>query len=209
MSDKRSTATSVRDLVEELDEILVRRLEEIDAGQKRLRRLGVVLALLVMALSGISGTILLGLNRAGYFGAGATEIKAERFTLIDRTGTVRGSWALAEDGSTRLALHDKEGRTRLRLTVLDAGSPGFSLMDEAGGPRIVLGLLPDETSTLVFADKGGTARAVLGVSIDESATLVFADSDGTTRAGLGVGADGAASLTLPEEEPVPVASESD
>lgn len=187
------------DLIKELDVVLVGRLEQIEAGQRRIRSLAAVLGVMVLAVVGATGFLFWGLARAGYLGAGAPSVTAQRFVLTDGAGAERAVLSTLDDGSVRLALNGTDGVARVKLTVLENGAPGLTLADASGRPRVVLGLLPDETSTLVFADRDGQTRAVLGLSMDEAANLVFADRSGITRIGFGVAGTGGATVTLPEE----------
>jgi hypothetical protein len=201
MAEQETAGKPMAELVKDLEEIVIGRLEEIEAGHRRLKQLGGIAALLLVALILALGATLYTSYRAGYLGGAAASVRAREFVLTDGAGAVRGTWALLEDGSTRFFMQDRDGVPRLKLTVLDGGAPGLSFTDESGRSRVVLGLLPDETSTLVFADRTGEARAVLGLSAEEAASLVFVDRAGSVRAGLGVAADGSASLTIPDEPP--------
>ena len=165
MSESKVTGKPVTELVGELDAVLAQRLHEIDASQSRLRRLGLLLLVLVVIFAGASGATLYGLARSGYLGTGATEVRAQRFILMDRAGAVRE--LVARGG--RL---DPAGPARPR----GAGSPaprrpgrrraGVLAAGRAGVPRIVLGL--SLTRRAPSSSRTGPARlAVLGVSSDE------------------------------------------
>jgi hypothetical protein len=194
-----ATARPLPELLKELEEGTLRRLDEIEASHRRLRWLlgrAPFLALIVVAAAGAA---LYTAMSAGTFGQGAKSIHAREFVLTDSEGNARGLWTMTEDGAARLVLQDRNGIPRLKLAVLEGGAPGVALTDDLGRSRIVLGLLPDETGNLVFVDQRGEARAVLGFSASNAARLIFADPTGVVRAGLGVAADGRANLTLDDE----------
>lgn len=196
MATNEVTPRSLAEVLKEMEEILVHRLDEVEDANRRMKRLIGSVGFMVVLLVVAAGTILYSFIRAGILGDSTPSVRAREFVLTDNDGTVRGLWSLTDDGAARLVLQDRNGVPRVKLAVLEGGAPGLSLTDVAGHSRIVLGLLPDETGNLVFADQRGEARSVLGLSATNAARLIFADMTGVVRAGLGVAADGTASLTL-------------
>lgn len=179
----------------QMGEALVARMVRLERKTRTLARLSTILGFGVLASLALA---LASLSSAGFF-SGDRTLTAQRVLLRDATGFVRGTWQIAEDGSTQLQLQDRNGIARVKLSVLDTGDPGVALSDPKGRTRIVLGLLPGEGGTLAFADESGNTRAVLGMGADDATTLVFVDAFGTTRAGLGVSGDGDPSFTLYED----------
>ena len=178
-----AVGTTPEELVRRLEDQLVERVERAEHANRRLLWFNRALAgTVALALVGTG----LALRRQGHF----QEVTARQFVLRGSDGTVRGSWKVLDDGTTRLMLHDSSGVARLKLTVLSgSGAPGVTLADGGGEPRVVLGMLPEQTMSLVFADRAGTTRAVFGLSPDGDPTLVLADRQGTAQVGLGL--DGA------------------
>ena len=190
---------SYKDLMREVEAVLIRRVEEVERENASLKRRSIVLgaaAGLVLIVSLVSLAVAFSGGAAGRAGV----IEAQRFVLRAEDGSVRGAMELTDNGAARLVFRDRDGRERMKITMLADGSPGVTLADRDGRPRAVLGVLPDQTSTLVFADASGKTRAVLGLGSDGSSTMVFADRQGATRVGLGVNEAGAAGLTLYEQE---------
>lgn len=196
LSGPMSGEKTTEELAREFEDVVVRRLEEVEESNRRLRTInGVMLGGLVLLAAAFAWFYT---QVAGGAPAWASErVSAQEFVLTAADGSRRGVWRAGNDGTTRFVLSDGSGAARLRLSVLeDAGAPGISLLDGDGSPRIVLGHLPDQTSTLVFADSDGTTRTVIGISANRTANVVFADREGVTRAGLGVDAWGEPGLSL-------------
>ncbi|CAN5119386.1 hypothetical protein BH20GEM2_BH20GEM2_20410 [soil metagenome] len=196
-------AASARDLFREVEAVLMRRVEHVERENRRLKRLGLVMAAgLAVALLVSLGLLMVGLSN-GFPGSGAAVINARSFILRDDAGLARATLELTDEGQVRMGMRDRDGRERVRLGLLQDGSPGLTLSDREGRPRVVLGVLPDQTTNLVFADEAGRSRAVLGLTQDQAATLVFADRGGETRVGVGVDSQGQGGVTLYEQEAGP------
>jgi hypothetical protein len=176
---------------------IVHRLEALERDNRRLRRYGVTMLLVLAVFLGVGASLLYFSGAYGLPGS-PQMVAARQFLLRDARGTIRGTWGTGEDGSVRLALSDDQGRQRIRLSLLEDGSAGLTFADTADRKLAVLGLLPDQTTTLALTDPAGVPRMVLGVAANGSSNLVFADHSGTTRAGLGVDARGLGTFTLAE-----------
>ena len=176
---------------------IVRRLENLERDNRRLRRYGITMLIVLAAFLGVGASLLYFSGAYGLPGS-PQMVAARQFLLRDARGTIRGTWGVAKDGSVRLALSDDRGRQRIRLSLLEDGSAGLTFADTADRKLAVLGLLPDHTTTLALTDPAGVPRMVLGVAANGSSNLVFADHSGTTRAGLGVDTRGLGTFTLAE-----------
>lgn len=195
-----SSQPTTHDLMREVEAVLVRRVEEVERENDRLKRRGVALMIGTGVALGLSALALAaGLARDSNDHV-AGVLQAQKFVLRDSDGMIRGLLENTDNGGARFVLQDRDGRERMKLTLLSDGSPGLTFADREGESRAVLGLLPDETANLVFADQAGRTRAVLGLSADESPTLVFADRNGITRLGMSVGPGGEPDFTLFERE---------
>ncbi len=193
------------------DLAIVRRMEDLERDNRRLRRLGTYMLVGIGTLLGLTTAVIVVAARHGMPGLVAEVTEARSFQLRDADGQVRATLGLNKKGAAQLALQDVTGRERLRLSVLADGSSGMAFVDSAGASRIVMGLLPDQTSTIVLADHAGKTRTVLGLSPNGASTIVFADAGGITRAGLGVDPRGLGTFTLfdrnstqAQESPEPV-----
>jgi hypothetical protein len=194
---EQNSAVRLDDVLREMEAVLLRRVDQVERENARLRRLATIFG------AGLAVALLLPI--ALVFGRGggdevADVLQARSFVLRDENGVARGALEMARDGGVVLTLRDSDARDRARLSLLADGSPGLTFADREGRTRAVLGVLPDQTSTLVFADQSGRSRAVLGVTQDQSSTLVFADRFGETRVGVGVDGDGTPNVTLFEHE---------
>jgi hypothetical protein len=176
---------------------ILNRLEQVERDNRRLRRNGVTMMVVLAMALGLGAALVYYSGLAGLPGAPQT-LSATQFMLRDGKGVIRGAWGMTEDGSVRLVLSDAGGRQRVRLSLLEDGSAGLSFADTADRKLAVLGLLADHTTNLALTDPAGIPRAVLGVSPNGSSNLVFADQSGSTRAGLGVDSRGLGTFTLAE-----------
>ena len=176
---------------------IVHRLDALERDNRRLRRYGVTMLVVLATFLGVGASLLYFSGAYGLPGS-PQMVAARQFLLRDARGMIRGTWGTAEDGSVRLALSDDRGRQRIRLSLLEDGSAGLTFADTADRKLAVLGLLPDHTTTLALTDPAGVPRMVLGVAANGSSNLVFADHSGTTRAGLGVDSRGLGTFTLAE-----------
>jgi len=174
---------------------IVHRLDYLERDNRRLRRYGITMLIVLAAFLGVGASLLYFSGAYGLPGS-PQMVAARQFQLRDASGTIRGTWGTAEDGSVRLVLRDDRGRQRIRLSLLEDGSAGLTFADTADRKLAVLGLLPDHTTTLALTDPAGVPRMVLGVAANGSSNLVFADHSGTTRAGLGVDSRGVGTFTL-------------
>lgn len=130
--------------------------------------------------------------------AGAVHVvRAEKFVLVDRSGTQRGVMQVA-DGTSSLALNDGDGHNRAELRVTKEGGSSATFYDRAGNRRVAVGQGPSGRAGLaIFASGGG--RQIAAVSAAENGETGFTLYDPTTgraRAGLGVAADGEPALVL-------------
>lgn len=179
-----------------LEVALLRRLDEVERDNRRLRRLGMYMLVTLGALLGLAAAIVVVAARHGMPGFVPELTETRRFVVRDDEGRVRATLGTNREGAAQLLLQDGNGRERLRISVLADGGAGVAFVDSTGQSRMVLGLLPDQSASVVLADGGGKTRTVLGLSPNGASTILFADKGGTTRAGLGVDARGTGTFTL-------------
>ena len=125
---------------ETMMETLVRRLENVERENRRLKRLGA----LVLAL--VASVMLMGhvfTDRV---------VEAERFVLVDSGGETRAVLAVAKGGSG-LYLYDANETIRAGLVGGVADETGLRLYDTQGNGRAMLTLKTDDSPALAFADK--------------------------------------------------------
>lgn len=138
-----------------------RRMEELEGRLKRLERaarLWKAIGAGALALAAVA--FLLSAPRSQASEA-TGELKAHRFTVIDKEGHDRGALYISEYGSLRLDLQDAHKVLRASLSVATSGTPSLDLYDTKGRERAGLEVLANGSSSLKLYDSGGL-RAVLG-----------------------------------------------
>ena len=68
--------------------------------------------------------------------AGDAEITAERFTLRDNQGRVRGRWKISADDKCEFDLYDVKGAVRTSISVRSDGTPSVQACDDEGKKRL-------------------------------------------------------------------------
>jgi hypothetical protein len=196
MPEARNPDAAVRPPDGSLESAVLRRLEDFERENQRLRRLGIYVLGVVGALLGLAAAFVVVAARHGMPGFVPQVTESRRFVVRDAEGRIRAAMGTNADGTSQLLLQDEGGKERLRMSVLADGGAGVAFVDSAGRSRMVLGLLPDQSASVVLADGGGKTRTVLTLSPNGASTILFADKGGTTRAGLGVDGRGIGTFTL-------------
>lgn len=132
-------------------EALTQRLERLKREVRWCRALGSA------ALTTVGLLVLLGATGA----KGAEEVRARRFLLTDKDGTIRAALGMV-DGSPRLEIYNQAGKRRIWLGVDANGLPGLLFKDKDERTRASLDVQPDGSPALSLADKDGKLQAVLG-----------------------------------------------
>jgi hypothetical protein len=195
---REAQADLFRRQMQELEQGLSIRIQELARENRRLRRLWMATVVTGALLLGLATALVIVSARHGLPGTVADVVEARQFLLRDPSGAVRGSWTTGDKGSMRLQLQSPGSKAGLSLAVLEGGASGITVRDSLGRSRAVLGLLPDQTVSLLLADENGTTRTVLSLVRGGSSTLVFADRSGSAKVGMGVDSRGQSTLTLPE-----------
>ena len=146
--------------------ILEQRVTHLEAERQRLKRWAggaVVLLALVVCLGQAAPRQ-------------PSELKAERFVLVDAEGRERGLLAV-EDGEPTLALHDAKSNDALWLTVSKVtGKPAFYLLDRDLGTNVELAMTMNGP-VLHFNDKSGN-RVRLATNELNAPLAAIADAEG-------------------------------
>jgi hypothetical protein len=150
-------------------ELLAERLDRLEREHHWWRRVGLSLLLATVAIATLGQTPAPVVPKV---------IQAERFLLVDASGTVRGELGMTDAGVPRLivrqpgatgdasfaelhpgglALHDGKG-----LPYLWMGPSGFSLYSGTTQARITMRIGDDNGPLLSFTDESGVTRAALG-----------------------------------------------
>lgn len=88
-------------------------------------------------------------------------LRAQRFELVDETGTVRASLGCA-GGVTELRMIGHDDNTNTTIRIRKDGSAALSFHDAKQQSRIVLGIGAGGVGGLAFADGDGKSRMALG-----------------------------------------------
>jgi hypothetical protein len=142
----------------------------------------------------------------------ATALRAERFEVVDASGTVRA--VLAADVERRavlgpgtgaggpmagLVLSDQEGRPRLATSVDDQGRGWVVALDSTSRPGVVLSQDDDGVSGLTLRDASGRGGVTIGTFRDSPPAALFRDADGTLRVAIGALPNSAAVVEVRDE----------
>jgi hypothetical protein len=145
---------------------LTRRLQRLEREHRCWKLLGSA-ALALLALVLLTGAMPLGTP---------DDVRARRFTLADKDGTVRAALGMV-DGSPRLELYEKGGMRRVWVGVDRSGMPAVLLGDDSGRTRASLHVQLEGSPALTLADKEGKLRAVLVLEADGAPGLRLNDRD--------------------------------
>jgi hypothetical protein len=148
---------------------LVQRVDHLEHENQWWKRLAsITLALLCII-------VLLG-AAASKKAKSPTELRGQRFVLVDKAEQGRAELTMMPDNQPGLMLTDEAGKPRLLLTLSKFGEPMLSFADASGTRRMVLSL--DLYGTMLrFADDAGNSRAVLMVPSEGEPELAFLGKD--------------------------------
>jgi hypothetical protein len=180
-------------------ELLKRRIDCLERGNRRLRRCG------LFAFLGVGLLFVMGQTSPGVV---PEVIEAKRFVVKDASGRNLAALGTDRDGAPllvltnldgglgatlevtaarrpALTLYDRAGNSRALMSVDSEGSPSLSLNDKTGTPRVGLAVATQGSGGLVLYGDKNTARASLGLGTSWSPYLVFMDDGGAIRTALG------------------------
>lgn len=112
-------------------------------------------------VGGLCASLLQSPARAQEEPAIAGTLRAQRFELVDDTGTVRASLGSA-GGVTELRMIGHDDNTNATIRIRKDGSAALSFHDAKQQSRIVLGIGAGGVGGLAFADGDGKSRMALG-----------------------------------------------
>lgn len=114
-------------------------------------------------------------------------IQAQRFELVDTTGTVRAVIRMTPEGTgPEVALLDEAGKRRATMTQNSEGEYGFGIFDDSGTLRFGVGTTKRGFAGLNVRDGSGVIRANLYADDDgEDSGFRAWDAAGQVRAKLG------------------------
>ena len=122
---------------------------------------------------------------------GARELRASRFTLVDRHGNARAALCVGDDGSPAIHLFDPGEQPRMTLALEASGAANVKLLDTDGDVRVWLSVSPNGAPSLYlrgtsrYAD-GGTGHAELAIDEHGCPALSLCDTGGQPRLLLGL-----------------------
>jgi hypothetical protein len=119
------------------------------------------------------------------------ELRASRFTLVDRHGNSRAALSVGDDGSPAIQLFDPGEQPRMTLSLEASGAANVKLLDTDGDVRVWLSISPNGAPSLYlkgtsrYAD-GGTGHAELAIDEHGCPALSLCDTGGQPRLLLGL-----------------------
>ena len=122
---------------------------------------------------------------------GVRELRASRFTLVDRHGNARATLSVGDDGSPSVHLFDPGEQPRMSLSLEASGAANVKLLDTEGDVRVWLSVSPNGAPSLYlrgtsrYAD-GGTGHAELSIDEHGCPALSLCDTGGQPRLLLGL-----------------------
>ena len=73
---------------------------------------------------------------------GVRELRASRFTLVDRHGNPRAALSVGDDGSPAIHLFDPGEQPRMTLSLEASGAANLKLLDTDGDVRVWVSVSP-------------------------------------------------------------------
>jgi len=122
---------------------------------------------------------------------GVRELRASRFTLVDRHGNARAALSVGDDGSPSVHLFDPGEQPRMSLSLEASGAANVKILDTEGDVRVWLSVSPNGAPSLYlrgtsrYAD-GGTGHAELSIDEHGCPALSLCDTGGQPRLLLGL-----------------------
>jgi hypothetical protein len=127
-----------------------------------------------------------------------SEVRAERFALVDATGRGRAALEIVEEGDAAFRIFDERGKPRI-VVRMQYDQPQILLLDEAGVQRVNLGLGWDEPGPgLTLSDSSGRGQIEL-CSLD-GYPMFWLSRDGHGGAMLDIPHDGTPEFTINTED---------
>lgn len=116
----------------------------------------------------------------------AAALQAQRFELVDASGTPRALLTTLEGGRPSLSLLDQTGEARAWIYLSSEGAPRlvltdrplFVLADQKDELRSVLRLEADGTPSFALGDAAGTFRTLIRLAPDGTPAVLLQDKDG-------------------------------
>jgi hypothetical protein len=170
-------------------EDLSARLEKVERANRRMRAAGVAALVLLAAGAAIGQTA-----------PAAKEIRAERFTVVDREGRERVLLATQPNGTYGFWLIGRNGKPSGTFGQPEGGVPAISLRDDDDNTRLSLMATVDGTAGLCLYDKKGTRRGEFFSMLGGPSALTLADRSGRTRVVLGVDEHDVSGLAIEDKD---------
>ncbi len=120
------------------------------------------------------GRILAEMNRPKEGDNVEQSIRAQRFELVDESGTLRGAFGIA-NGEPALALFDPTGQVRAQVSLANTGSPIIAVYHANGQAAISIGVGPDGAVGINVSNAAGKPQ--VGIGATKSGASVILSSD--------------------------------
>ena len=127
-------------------EQMLKRLEWLEAENRRIKRIG--------AAALLGAVVLVVMGQAGPSNV-AKVIEAERFVVRDTSGSVTAVLGVNPDRNMGLEIRDKNGKAGVALGMGSNGNPALRLDGPDGKTGIALGVRSDNTPAMELYNKEG------------------------------------------------------
>jgi hypothetical protein len=129
-----------------------------------------------------------------------SEVRAQRFVVVDSAGNERAELGIRPDGKPALRLWDDTRTLLAQLEIDQAGMPRLAFETGDGTPLVQLGVLDKQYP--VFIMGGADGKRGIGMAVGEgmAATIGLYDSKNTSRLRLSLDEKGHPVLRLKDEQ---------
>jgi hypothetical protein len=180
-------------------ERLARRLDLLEAQNRRLQRIASCLKLAVVVLVVPLGLLaLLGADPKPADNLNVESVTAKSFTLRDSDGKIRMRMSLFDNNPT-LSLTDKKGNARAALTVDDNGAK-LTLFRKSGKPVVELTTQDGDNSGVLVYDDSSRLRTGVALTRTSLPTMFLRDEKGHSRLVMNLNEGGPAILISDERD---------
>jgi hypothetical protein len=154
----------------EANELLTRRLDDLERRYVRLQRGAAAAALVAVSL------LVMGQAKAK-----GRVVEGEAFALRDGKGAARGGLRVTESGAAELTLFSGRGQAAVMITADPSGKEIVGLMNEKAIPQATLALdLAAGKPFMSLFDATGTARAAVTLHSNGLPGVFLSDPNGNT-----------------------------
>ena len=128
------------------------------------------------------------------------EIRAQRFVVVDETGTERARFGILEHGEPGMIIWTKKKTAALTATIDRLGGPRVTLTERGGEDLLTLGIANDRHPLLVMTDETGRRRLVIMAGTGAGASVGLYDAQQRNRCTIALRESGEPEITLKDAQ---------